>query len=230
MRHWLVAGIVLSGSGLLALPAPAAPKGGSKDCAAATARKVQDHYETVRDLTAHFSQVSEVVSLGVQGAVAGAPSAGEVSFAKPGKMRWSYEQPEPSLVVTDGEELWIYDPAEKEAQRLRSGQGFLSGAALQFLLGHGEMARDFKVGALSCTPEEARLGLVPRKAAAYEKLEIRVDAATGEVKETAVFDLVGNVTRVRFEDVRTNTGAGDDLFRFSPPEGVRVVEVPVAAP
>jgi outer membrane lipoprotein carrier protein len=208
--------------------AAAAPTDGGTSCAAAVSKRVQVHYESVRDLTARFQQTSQVVSLGTEAATPGAPSEGEVSFAKPGKMRWSYEQPEPSLVVTDGEALWIYDPSEKEAQVLRSGQGFLSGAALQFLLGHGEMARDFRVKALSCGSEEAVLQLNPKKPAAYEKLEVRVDATSGEVKETAVFDLVGNVTRVAFQDVRTNTGLADDLFRFTPPDGVRVVEVPTA--
>ena len=245
-RRWLATGLVLIGGVGLALPAPAAAKRRpapatesteegatakpADDCATAVARKLQGHYEGVRDLTARFTQVSQVVSLGAEAAVPAAPSSGEVSFAKPGKMRWSYEQPEPSLVVTDGEELWIYDPAEKEAQRMRSGQGFLSGAALQFLLGHGEMTRDFRVKALTCGKEEAQLRLVPRRAAAYEKLEIRVDPTSGEVKETAVFDLIGNVTRVAFQDVRTNTGVGDDLFQFTPPAGVRVVEVPTAEP
>lgn len=210
-------------------PAREAPARGAKDCTAAMARKVQHHYDGVRDLTARFAQVSEVASLGTQAASSSpATSNGEVSFAKPGKMRWSYEQPEPSLVVTDGEELWIYDPTEKEAQRMHAGQGFLSGAALQFLLGQGAMDRDFRVKALTCQPDQTRLALVPRKSAAYEKLEIRVDPASGEVVETAVFDLVGNVTRVSFTDVRTNAGLTDDLFRFSPPDGVRVVEVPAA--
>jgi outer membrane lipoprotein carrier protein len=214
--------------------APAATPGAATEpangCAASTASKVQSHYESVRDLTARFTQSSQVVSLGAPAASPGAPSSGEVSFAKPGKMRWSYEQPEPSLVVADGSELWIYAPEDHEAQRFRSDQGFLSGAALQFLLGHGDMARDFKVKALSCTPEEALLQLLPRKAAAYEKLEIRVDRSSGEVMETAVFDLLGNVTRVAFQDVRTNTGLTDDLFQFTPPSGVRVVEVPAAEP
>ena len=210
-------------------PAAKPPAEAAKDCAAAMARKVQGHYDGVRDLTARFTQITEVVSLGAQAAASPpATSSGEVSFAKPGRMRWSYEQPEQSLVVTDGDELWIYDPAGKEAQRMRAGQGFLSGAALQFLLGQGAMERDFRVKALACGPEQARLSLVPRKSAAYERIEIRVDPATGEITETAVFDLVGNVTRVSFEQVRTNTGLTEDLFRFSPPDGVRVVEVPAA--
>ncbi len=210
--------------------APAAPARASTGCARAVSRKVQAHYDGVRDLTARFTQTSQVVSLRGGDAAPATISGGEVSFSKPGRMRWSYEEPEPSLVVTDGEELWLFDPAAKEAQRVRTGRGFLSGAALQFLLGHGDMSRDFRIRALACTETEARLDLVPKREAAYERLEIRVDPATGEVRETAVFDLVGNVTRVAFAEVRTNTGLAEDLFHFSPPEGVRVVEVPVSEP
>ncbi len=233
LRRWIKVGCVWLAVLATATPAladEAAGEASGTGCANAVARKVQGHYDGVRDLTARFTQTSQVVSLGAEASAPAAASSGEVSFAKPGKMRWAYEQPEASLVVTDGEELWIYDPAEKEAQRFRTAQGFLSGAALQFLLGHGEMSRDFKVKALACASDDTRLDLVPRKSAPYEKLEVRVDPATGEVKETAVFDLVGNVTRVGFQEVRTNTGLGDELCRFTPPGGVKVVEVPTAAP
>jgi chaperone LolA len=244
---WLRLGLVVLGSVLLAAAPPGAraagedgadssrsepreepPKRGSLDCGPSTARKVQSHYDGVRDLTARFVQTTQVVSLGTASASNATTSSGEVSFAKPGRMRWSYESPEPSLVVTDGNDLWIYDPASGEAQLFRAAEGFLSGAALQFLLGQGEMTRDFRVRALACEADHALLDLRPRRPAAYEHLEIRVDPATGEVKETAVFDLVGNVTRVAFEQVKTNTGLAQEQFRFDPPPGVEVVEVPEA--
>lgn len=209
-------------------PAEAPKEKIDTSCANGMARKVQGHYEAVRDLTARFTQTTQVVALGAASQSNATTSNGEVNFSKPGRMRWSYEQPEPSLVVTDGQDLWIYDPGSKEAQKYHAGQGFLSGAALQFLLGQGEMSKDFRVRAIACEKNEVRLDLRPRRAAAYEHLEVRVDPATGEVRETAVFDLVGNVTRVAFEDVRINGGLGEDLFRFSPPEGVKVVEVPEA--
>ena len=49
--------------------------------------------------------------------------AGAVEFAKPGKMRWSYEAPEPSLVVSDGETLWIYDPTRDEVAEAAGRRG-----------------------------------------------------------------------------------------------------------
>ena len=51
-----------------------------------------------------------------------------------GRMRWTYVAPEPSLVVSDGKQLWIYDPVNREAQHLTVTAAYLSGAALSFVI------------------------------------------------------------------------------------------------
>ena len=104
------------------------------DCANEIARHVQQRYEKVRDLSAHFEQTTRRVALGDGGGDA-LVARGDVVFAKPGKMRWAYESPEPSLVVSDGATLWIYDPKAREVQKLSLGEGHLSAAGVQFLLG-----------------------------------------------------------------------------------------------
>jgi outer membrane lipoprotein carrier protein len=141
-------------------------------------------------------------------------------------MRWSYEEPEKSLVVTDGRELWTYDPALAEAQRLAVEQGFLSGAAMQFLLGEGDLLREFRVVARSCDPERVVLELEPREPTSYERLLLEVEPRSGRVDASEVTDLFGNVTRVAFSKVRTNTKPDDETFEFRPPKGTRVIEIP----
>ena len=84
-------------------------------CAKRAVAAVQKRYESVTDLKARFQQTSRSVSLGGPGMET--RSAGEVVFAKPGRMRWSYQEPEPSLVVSNGTWLWIYDPAARENER-----------------------------------------------------------------------------------------------------------------
>lgn len=205
------------------VPTASAP-GVAGACAEAVAARIQGRYESVRDLWARFSQTSQVASLGT-GAGGSSRSRGEVVFAKPGKMRWSYQEPAPSLVVSDGAVVWIYDPVAREAQRFDAGPGFLSSAAVQFLLGEGQILRDFEVKAKGCGAETVVLDLFPREPAAYERLELHAEAASGEIRESAVFDLVGNVTRVRFEEVRVNQQPAASTFVFEPPAGVRVVEV-----
>jgi outer membrane lipoprotein carrier protein len=227
-RRWIVglaaalgaAGVAhAQGGGTGGAAAPAA----ADACVERAVERIQRRYESVRDLSADFVQTTRAVALGAAGATT--TSRGSVVFAKPGKMRWSYESPEPSLVVSDGKWLWIFDPAHQEAQKLPVGEGFLSGAAIQFLLGEGEIRREFEVTAEACTPQQVELVLVPRTPASYEKLRVKSDPQTGELVETTVVDLLGNVTQVAFSRTRTNQGPADAQFRFEAKAGVRVIEL-----
>jgi outer membrane lipoprotein carrier protein len=211
-------------------PAPqasAAAPPGAEECAGRAIAALQRRYESVRDLSARFEQTSRSVALG--GPAATERSQGQVVFAKPGRMRWSYETPEPSLVVSDGKELWIYDPARQEAQRFPVTEGYLSGAAVQFLLGQGQILREFNAKALRCEATAVELELVPRAPATYEKLRVVTDPRSGELLETTVFDLVGNATTVALRDAKTNLDPKPSLFRFEAPEGVRVLELGAGA-
>lgn len=223
-RVWLI------GVALLLLGAPAAASDGgeeekSRGCAEEVALRVQRQYEGVRDLQAEFSQSTHNAVLGdVPGEDVSA--RGRVVFAKPGRMRWVYESPEPSLVVSDGETLWIYDPTLKEVQVLSVDAGFLSGTAIQFLLGEGQILESFNVSAGSCEGDEVSLDLRPKQNASYERLELRVEKASGAVLATSVLDLFGNRTDVVFERMQRNRSPDEGLFRFEPSKDDRVLKLP----
>ncbi len=206
--------------------APAREESAPDSCVARTAAAVQRRYEGVRDLSTRFEQVSVSVSLGTSPG-GETRSSGRAVFAKPGKMRWSYEAPEPSLVVSDGTTLWLYDPGFGEVQQLPVGDGYLSGAAIQFLLGEGDMLRDFEVRALHCGETEVRLELRPREPAAYEYLELVASPTSGDVSSSRVVDLLGNVTVVDFTELKVNQSPPDETFRFEPPEGASVIDLTV---
>ena len=194
---------------------------GAQDCVREVVSRVQARYEGVQDLEARFVQTSRSVAFG--GAPQTMQASGVALFAKPGRMRWTYEEPEPSLVVSDGETLWIYDPVAREAQELPVGQGFLSGTAVQFLLGEGRILESFDVRAEGCGGGEVRLFLKPREEASYESLELRVDPTSGDVRATAVVDLFGNRTDVEFASLRANQRPDPARFRFEAEPGVRVL-------
>jgi outer membrane lipoprotein carrier protein len=187
--------------------------------------RVQSRYDGVEHLQAGFQQRTRSIALGGS-EIGDSVARGRVMFAKPGRMRWSYESPEPSLVVSDGETLWIYDPAAQEVQELPVGQGFLSGTVIQFLLGEGRIVESFDVRAEGCDQDRVRLSLLPRTAATYEYLELLVGARDGAIFETAIVDLFGNRTEMVFEGLRTDLVAPDELFRFVAEPGVRVLRLP----
>jgi outer membrane lipoprotein carrier protein len=207
-----------------------ATDGANDECRARAIRAVQTRYEGIRDLRARFEQTARPASVGGRGSTE-TRSKGSVVVAKPSRMRWTYESPEPSVVVSDGKTLWIYDPSFAEVQRMSVVDGgFLSGAALQFLLGRGDMEREFDVRLVSCTASAVELELLPREPASYEKLRIVADPQTGNVSRTQIQDLLGNVTIVSFSEVEVNRDPPASLFHFDPPKGVRVIDLAAPKP
>jgi outer membrane lipoprotein-sorting protein len=215
-------------------PVPARALGGEPapggECAREVAARVQRRYDRIGDLRARFTQSTRSVTLGTGGPAPSLEAEGEVLFAKPGRMRWSYTRPEPSLVVSDGETLWIYDPAAREVQRMAVTGAFLSGAALQFLLGEGDLLGSFEVASADCPPggplpDRIELELSPREPTHYERLSLVVETRSGEVVATTVVDLFGNVTRVELREVEVDRAPPPELFRFDAPPGVRVLDL-----
>ena len=58
-----------------------------------------------------------------------------------------------------------------------------------------------------------------------ERIEIAVERKTGWIRESTVFDLLGNETHLAFSDLETNAPAPPERFRFDPPAGVRVLKL-----
>ena len=231
-EHFSVFGFVCGFLGVVA----AVPV--SANCAEDVARRVQARYESVRDLRAAFSQTSQAVLFGAGDAGLGVPVQGEVVLAKPGKMRWTYVQPQRSLVVSDGETLWMVSPDLNEAQRLPVTEGYLTGAALQFLMGAGELLESFDVSSESCPVEPTaghaeagnsgeiiEIDLAPKQPASYQRLGLSVKAASGEVIATRIVDLFGNQTVIAFENIEYNRKPGPATFEYEPTPEIEVIEL-----
>lgn len=197
-------------------------------CAAAAgpnaAKRIQARYDGIRDIRANFEQRSESATFSGQPLMTAEPKTGVVTFAKPGKMRWSYQSPEPSIVVSDGRLLWIYDVAGQSITRLEVTSGFLSGAALHFLLGDGQLLESFEVRATSCTGGRVTLDLLPRADATYERLGLVADEVTGDIVATSVLDLFGNLTEIYFSEIETNLDPKAETFVLEIPDGVEVID------
>ena len=194
-------------------------------CAREAAQAIQTRYDDVRDITARFEQTTRSVMLGQATLGEAAPYRGVVVFAKPGRMRWSYEEPERSTMVTDGKTLWLYDESAAEVQRLPVEAEYLTGAALQFLLGDGVLLEEFEVSAKRCGDDTVELLLVPRKESSYLSLGLEARTQSHEIVATTVEDLFGNVTHIAFSDLQLNTDPAPATFLFVVPDGVGVIDL-----
>ena len=66
---------------------------------------VQKKYEQTRSFKAKFIQKSYLKIMGQS-----QEAKGEVSIQKPGKMKWDYLAPDPQILISNDEALWLYLP------------------------------------------------------------------------------------------------------------------------
>jgi outer membrane lipoprotein carrier protein len=211
----------------LALVAGLAPSRGAQAqtalSAAELAGRVDRHYNALHSLEVHFAQ--EYTGMGMD-----RKESGVLLLKKPGKMRWTYTNPDGKLFVLDGRDGYFYSPGEAEAQKVPEKQLDDLRSPLRFLLGHTELQKELT--GLTVTPAgngRWELRGVPKG------LEQRVSAlkitvtADGVIREMTIEETDGVTNRFTFSGEADNVPAPNPAFVFTPPPGVRVVtgEAPV---
>jgi outer membrane lipoprotein carrier protein len=176
---------------------------------------VQAYYEATRDLEASFQQTYTYAGFGRRQL-----SAGTLRVKKPGMMRWDYEKPSPKTIAVKGARLVQYEPEERQAYVDEQFDSSAMSAAVTFLLGKGDLAREFSLS----TGEGGTLVLRPKEPdPRVESIALSV-GPSGEVTATRVTDGAGNVNEVKLTGVRRNPGLADSAFDVKLPKDVRRVD------
>ncbi len=195
----------------------AAAPAASPPSPAALAAKVQAFYERTRDLEARFTQTYTYAGFGRRQV-----SSGTLRVKKPGMMRWDYEKPAPKTIAVKGSRLVQYEPEENQAYVDDKFDASAMSAAVTFLLGKGDLAREFDLsvddlGALVLRPKTPD----PR----VDSIALTV-AEDGAVTATRVVDGSGNVNELKFAATRRNVGLPDSAFDVKLPKDVRRIAPP----
>ena len=77
--------------------------------------------------------------------------SGVLLLKKPGRMRWTYTDPDGKLFVLDGKDGYFYSPGESEAQKVDEKKLDDLRSPLRFLLGHTELEKELT--GLKATPD-----------------------------------------------------------------------------
>jgi len=186
--------------------------------------EIQNRYQKTDDLEASF--VQEYI-----GKVMKTPQKGEgkAYLKKKGMMRWDYRVPNQKL-ISNGSTLWYYQPEENQVFVSDVERVLKEKTPLAFLAGEGDLRRDFKLlnfnEAISQKEENYVVELAPvERNPILAKLVLTVDKKTYYVVQADVIDGLGNVTRTRFMDIKTNVGLPSSLFSFTIPPGTEVLKM-----
>ena len=185
--------------------------------------RVQAFYDATRTFKANFTQTYTIKVQDVRKV-----STGKVTFEKPGKMSWTYDAPNGNRVVSDGLTIKVYEK-ENEQMFETPVKNSQYPAALAFLMGTGNLTKDFSFRTLDATQMKFEGGWVlegtPKEATpAYQKIILYVDQATNQVRRVLILDAQGNKNRFEFNSAVANQAAEKKEFEFTPPAGTKTVK------
>ncbi len=182
---------------------------------------LQKRYDSTVDFVADFFQETKLKTLNRR-----VKAWGKVYFRRPGKMLWRYNEPKGQVFLADGKHLYYYQPEQKQVIKSRLSYAIRSDTPLSFLLGIGDLKRDFKATLVSTDKEYYVVRLTPKEA-----MEGIGDFLLGiEIKEFDILwvqieDAIGNVTTIRFSSMQRGVGLRDSIFNLQIPDGVDIVEL-----
>ena len=187
------------------------------------AGRVQKFYDASKTFKATFKQTYTIKVQNVTKV-----STGKVIFEKPGKMSFQYDAPNGNRVVSDGITIKVYEKENEQMYELAVTKSQYP-AALAFLMGKGQLTRDFTLRLLDPATMKFEGGYVlegtPKDATpAYQKMLLYVDAATSQVRRVLILDAQGNRNRFDFESPVVNDPAAKDEFSFVAPPGTKIIK------
>jgi outer membrane lipoprotein carrier protein len=182
---------------------------------------LQKNYDATVDFTADFRQETEVKTLNRS-----LKAWGKVSFKRPGKMLWRYEEPKGQFVLADGKSLYFYQPEQNQIIKSPLKNAFRSDVPLSFLLGIGNLKKDFKSTLKSGDEKQYTLRLEPKnESGGFSEILLGVGKPSFDILWVSVRDATGNLTTIHLSGMRKAVGLKDSLFTLQIPKGADVVEL-----
>jgi outer membrane lipoprotein carrier protein len=205
-----------------AQPAPAAAGSTSVPGVDQAVTAVQAFYDKSQTFKSDFEQKFWVKAYNTE-----RQSRGHVTFTKPGKMDWVYDDPKNNRVVSDGNVIKIYEAANKQMYEQPIAKSQYP-AALSFLTGTGKLADSFNFDLVAGQEMKfpggyVLVGTPKQPTPAYAKVLFYVDAPTSQVRRVMIIDGQGNRNRFDFVNPKVNEPVPPGQFTFTPPPGTSIV-------
>ena len=182
---------------------------------------LQKNYDATVDFVADFRQETEVKTLNRK-----LKASGKLYFKRPGKMLWRYEEPKGQFVLADGKNLYFYQPEQNQVIKSPLKNAFRSDIPLSFLLGLGNLKKEFSATLKGIEENQYVLHLEPKgELGGFSEVLVGVGRSTSDIDWVSVRDAAANVTTIRFSAMRKGVGVQESLFRFQVPDGVDIVEL-----
>ena len=183
----------------------------------ATAQRLSALLANAQTLTARFSQLTlDASGTRLQEA------SGQVALKRPGQLRWHTDAPLEQLLVSDGQQVWLYDPDLQQVTIQALDQRLTHTPAL---LLSGDISQIRESFALEHKEAGDVVDFMLRPKSSDSLFDsLRLSFRGGVINDMQLIDSVGQRTNILFLGVQMNEILNPDLFVFTVPEGVDVIQ------
>lgn len=146
---------------------------------------------------------------------------GHMWLSRPGKFRWEVDAPYQQEVISDGSEVYLYDPDLEQVTVQALDQRVTHTPALLLSGSARELTESYEVSRQQQGGNET-FRLVPKSPdTLFEELQMTFNDE--RLAALQMIDSTGQETVIEFSDVRTNQGIEDRRFAFEIPDGADVI-------
>jgi outer membrane lipoprotein carrier protein len=158
---------------------------------------------------------------------------GKISLSA-GLFRWENTQPEKSLLVFDGQNIWNEQasspdfPGETQVARARVDKKNKSKILISSLMGRVSIFENFKILKEEKVGDLLTYSIQPKvNDLNISQLRLSLSAKEKKVVEISYQDDVGNTTEMKFSsiDFKKKTSSSRNLFKYTPPKGAQVTNI-----
>jgi outer membrane lipoprotein carrier protein len=179
---------------------------------------------SVPGFSADFTQESTLKAMNIVDT-----AEGNLKVRRPGMMRWEYASPDPQIIVTDGDRLWIYRPEDNQVMVGNAPAFFKDGKGAGFL-SDMKLLRDKFTVFLESTDiaagEDYHLKLFPEdQSLDLAAIILVVDPETYVINNIVTYNAYDDETRIRMTNYRFDIKLDDDMFNFTIPKGVDILDM-----
>ncbi len=185
--------------------------------------RLESSYRGVNSLKADFTQTYEWGSRTRQ-------ESGTVYFAHGGRMRWDYRSPEEKVFVSNGKDVLLYVPEEKQLTRTTVKASEDVRVPFRLLLRRVDLRKVFKRiefadDALKAQPGDRVLRAIPKHGDESGIHQVLLEVTPDyDIRTLVVFFVDHGKMTFRFQDVKRNARVTRALFEFKPPPGTEIID------
>jgi outer membrane lipoprotein carrier protein len=180
--------------------------------------QLRSFVQAVQSATGNFSQFT----VGPQGQTKPAQT-GRFSFRRPGQFNWEVLKPYAQQIVSDGQQIYQYDPDLNQVT-VRQVDQAIGASPAAILFGSGALDQAFNVSVRPDKDGLAWLRAIPRTGDAGF-VHVDIGFQDGLPAHIILLDAFGQTTHVKLSGLARNPGLAADAFKFVPPQGADVVRM-----